>query len=112
MKTVYVKEGDKWPEAVSDGLTLPCGICEEIPATDYIIDHDMWDKVVPKEMKLGVVCLDCLVGLDPNVIEHIKSIFVCGGGKSIHLEPDVLYDYTDLSRKAAARQAVQVKQNK
>lgn len=60
-----------WPEAVSDGLTLPCGICKTVPRFDFLVDDETWALVAPKEHRLGVICLPCFEGLATNAsIEH------------------------------------------
>lgn len=93
--TKYFKVGkdDPWPEAVCDGLSLSCGICDIIPIIDYMVSDEMWQKIVPKELKLGVVCLDCLVNIDPSVIDSIEKISICGGGQTLICLPEILYDY-------------------
>ena len=98
MKTHYLKKDDPWPEAVSDGLTLPCGVCGTVPVIDYHIPDNIWKKIVPKKLKLGVICLNCLVNMDPDVVSSIENIFVCGGGRTILLKPETLYDYRSWRR--------------
>jgi hypothetical protein len=49
-----------WPEAVSDGLTLPCGDCGIVPRFDYRVDDDFWEKWVSDQNRRGVICLPCL----------------------------------------------------
>ena len=52
---------DEWPVAVSDGLTLRCADCGEIPQFDYRVDDSFWRLHVPDEpARRGVVCLPCL----------------------------------------------------
>lgn len=61
MITHIVKYNDKWPEGISDGLTIKCADCGEIPKLDYSVRYDFWNKWVPKTAEnLGVVCLECL----------------------------------------------------
>jgi hypothetical protein len=63
---------DKWPEAISDGLTLSCPYCGLIPHIDYRVDDVFWKKVVPKEYRTGVVCLSCLDRIASEVGEDIS----------------------------------------
>lgn len=49
-----------WPEGVSDGLSLPCADCGEVPRFDYGVTDDFWRRHVPGPERLGVVCLPCL----------------------------------------------------
>ncbi len=59
----------KWPEGVSDGLLLPCGVCSEHPVLiDYTVTDEVWSQV-PVPLRCSVVCLDCLVHmLGPEVV--------------------------------------------
>jgi hypothetical protein len=61
-----------WDSAgVSDGLTLPCAICgKENIKIDYVVKDEIWDKIVPKEIKRDVVCIECFVKLlnDNNIL--------------------------------------------
>jgi hypothetical protein len=49
-----------WPEAISDGLTLPCADCEQTPRFDYQVTEAFWREHVPGPDRLAVVCLPCL----------------------------------------------------
>ncbi len=51
---------DGWPEAVSDGLVLPCSDCGGSPRFDYRVTDKFWNLHVGGEAHLGVVCLPCL----------------------------------------------------
>ncbi len=61
MSVIYIRQGDRWPEGVSDGLALPCAICGNHTNIDYGIDDDVWRKVVPESCRRDVVCLGCLI---------------------------------------------------
>jgi len=85
-----------WPEAVSDGLTLPCADCGEVPRFDYIVDHDFWRQWVPdKPDRLGVVCLPCLdrrcggVGLS----DALQEVQWTGTGHTVVLRPSFRHEY-------------------
>lgn len=95
IKYCKIGKDDFWPEAVCDGLSLSCGICGVSPVIDYLISDEIWKKVVPKELRLDVVCLGCLVLIDPNVITNIKRISICGGGQTLICLPEILYDYRE-----------------
>lgn len=56
----------RWPEGISDGLTLPCGICGDVQKFDYNVDDDLWQGLVPIEHRYGVICLPCLDTLGNN----------------------------------------------
>lgn len=80
-------DGDKWPEAVSDGLTIPCMRCGEIPAIDYRVDDDFWRKVARPRERKNVVCLDCLCHDHEDVAEHLEEVQVINGGVTTVLKP-------------------------
>ena len=88
---------DKWPEAISDGLILPCQLCGTVPHLDYLVDDEFWTSVVPPSISRGVVCLSCLDRLASDsgmdVAEHLKSIQFTGIGKTIVMLPDRAYYY-------------------
>lgn len=46
-----------WPDAVSDGLSIPCEDCGQIPRFDYRVTDEFWAKY---GRTTGVVCLPCL----------------------------------------------------
>lgn len=92
-----------WPEAVSDGLTLPCSDCGEVPRFDYGVTHEFWVKHVPHPDGLGVVCLPCLdrrcggVGL----AKALTEIQWTGSDHTVVCKPVFRYSYrsgTDHSR--------------
>jgi len=88
---------DKWPEAISDGLSLPCSICGIIPMFDYHVDDDFWSRIVPGHIRRDVICLPCLDGLAHNVqldvAEHIEFVHFTGIGKTVVLIPERTYYY-------------------
>lgn len=81
-----------WPEAISDGLTLACAHCDTIPRIDYRVRDAAWTRVVAKADRLGVVCLECYLGLGglPSDIEQIQVI---RSGETLVLQPVVVYRY-------------------
>jgi len=54
------EEISEWPEGISNGLCLPCGVCGEHTDYDYTVHDAFWARIVPAELQLGVVCLSCL----------------------------------------------------
>ena len=96
------RDPGKWPEAVSDGLTLPCGICGTIPSIDYHVEDDFWDSVVPRQLRRGVVCLDCLADLAAErglgVAENVQQVQWIGKGETLVLNPERVYRYAPWPR--------------
>ena len=85
-----------WPEAVSDGLTLPCADCGEAPRFDYQVTDEFWRKHVPTSpAQLGVVCLPCLdrrcggIGLS----EALTEIQWTGTGHTVVCQPTSRHTY-------------------
>lgn len=85
-----------WPEAISDGLTLPCSDCGEIPRFDYHVTDEFWRKYVPNKPEcLSVVCLPCLdrrcggIGLADALVE----IQWTGTNHTVVLKPSFRYVY-------------------
>ena len=95
MKRIWMT--DKWVEGISDGLTLSCSLCGNVPHFDYRVDDKFWNKIVHKSISLGVVCLSCLdklatdVGLD--VADHIEELQFTGIGKTVIFVPETTYYY-------------------
>jgi hypothetical protein len=88
--------GDEWPQAVSDGLSLACSDCGQVPRFDYHVSEDFWRRWVPGPDHLGVVCLACLdkrcrgVGL----AEALEQVDWTGTGHTIRLAPIRRIDYS------------------
>jgi hypothetical protein len=84
-----------WPEAVSNGLTLPCADCSQVPRFDYRVTEAFWRQHVPGPERLGVVCLPCLdkrcggAGLAEALIE----IQWTGTGHTVVLRPTLRHLY-------------------
>ena len=93
MDYCLVGEEDPWPEAVSDGLVSYCERCGVVPVIDYRVSDETWKKVVPKSLQTKVVCLECLIDIDPTVLGSVKEVYVCKGGLTLLLNPKTLYDY-------------------
>lgn len=89
----HVRAGDPWPEAVSDGLTLACGVCGILPLLDYTVDDAYWRSA--GRSSLGVVCLVCLMARRgaQEVLSHITRIQVTGLGATLVLDPTLLVTY-------------------
>lgn len=69
-------EDKEWPEAVSDGLTIPCMRCGGIPAVDYFVDDDFWREVAAPHERKNVVCLECLCRDHAGVAKHLRRLQV------------------------------------
>ncbi len=84
-----------WPGGISDGLTLPCADCGEVPRFDYQVDDEFWHRHVAGPAHLGVVCLPCLdrrcggVGLS----EALREVQWTGTGHTVVLDPSARYGY-------------------
>lgn len=80
-----------WPEGVSDGLTLRCGLCGVLPFIDYRVDDDFWNRLAPEECRLGVICLLCLeqlaIGSGLRIGGHICEVQFTGRHQTIVLRP-------------------------
>jgi hypothetical protein len=91
-------DSEPWPEAISDGLTLACGICGQRPHFDYMVTDGVWNDLVPQELRLGVVCLSCLDGLavraGADIADAIASVQFTGIGKTVVLKPTRIHRYT------------------
>lgn len=99
MQTIH--RSDSWPVAVSDGLTLPCSDCDEVPRFDYNVDDDFWRQHVSDKGRLGVVCLPCLDRRCGGVGLAAALSFVqwTGTGHTVELLPNRRFEYE--KRRAA-----------
>ena len=85
-------EHSAWPEAVSDGLTLPCDDCGIVPRFDYRVTDAFWRRW---GRSLGVVCLGCLdtrcagVGL----ADALEEIQWTGTKHTVVLRPSLKHEY-------------------
>lgn len=95
MKKIVI--ADKWPEGISDGLSLPCCVCHLSVAFDYGVDDAFWQAIVPEEYRRSVVCLSCLATLASarglQIEKHLKFVQFVGMGETIILLPDSIYQY-------------------
>lgn len=91
VRVVQIAEGS-WPDAVSDGLTLACAHCDDVPRIDYRVGDEAWKQVIDKADRLGVVCLECYLarGGSPSDIEELQ---VTRPGETIILQPVIIYRY-------------------
>ncbi len=60
MNDIIAKLEIDWPDAVSDGLSLPCKDCGQEPRFDYRVEDDFWHRHVAGDEARGVICLPCL----------------------------------------------------
>lgn len=72
-----------WIDAVSDGLVLPCAICgKKNIKFDYNVTDNLWNQVVPKNIRRKVICLECFDKLAKEkgikLSEGIQSIQFTG----------------------------------
>lgn len=102
--------GDEWPGGISDGLTLLCPYCDQVPSWDYHVTDECWAAVVPKDGKhLGVVCLPCLdklaVRRGIDISTSITQLQFTGIGKTVVFMPTQAYKWSReiVSELAAAK---------
>ena len=65
---------NNWICGVSDGLSLPCAICNQKVYFDYNVTDELWKNVVPKKISRDVVCLPCF-----DKMANEKKIDIGGG---------------------------------
>lgn len=87
-----------WPDGISDGLISKCAICgKDNIKFDYIVDDELWNRIVPKPLKNKVICLDCLDLLAKSqgiaIGEYIKSLQYTGINETIIFIPSKTYIY-------------------
>lgn len=92
----FHQTAETWPAGISDGLTLPCSDCGEMPRFGYSVTDEFWRQWVPdKPERLGVVCLPCLdrrsggVGLAAALL----SVQWTGIGHTVELKPHRVHEY-------------------
>lgn len=91
----------EWPEAVSDGLSLPCSDCGLMPRFDYRVTDEFWNLHVGGAARLGVVCLPCMdrrCGGD-GLADAITEVQWTGTQHTVVLKPTLrhIYPLTDTS---------------
>lgn len=93
-----IRAEDTWPCAVSDGLTLPCSDCGEVPHFDYRVTDEFWRRWVPeKPARLSVVCLPCLNRrcAGQGLAEALEDVCWTGTGHTVVLSPRRRYEYEE-----------------
>lgn len=88
-------EVGEWPPAVSDGLSLPCHDCGDIPRFDYRVTHEFWRLHVPGPEHPGVVCLPCLDRRcdGEGLAEALLEVQWTGTGHTVVLTPTFRHCY-------------------
>ena len=104
---VVGQEGDPWPEALSDGMELPCALCAKGVDFAFLVTDEIWKRVVPLGIRRDMVCLRCLdrLAVDEGIdISHyLLSVQYIGIGKTIVLQPTAVYDWTYAVKMEATR---------
>ena len=96
-----VEKNDKWPEAITDGLTLPCSICHNYTNIDYGVSDEFWRKVthgMGSDVRLGVVCLDCLIRMSDEESVALENIQIVVGEMNIECVPKNIFIYKNKSK--------------
>ncbi len=102
-------EVPEWPSGLSDGLSLPCHDCWQVPRFDYQVTDEFWQRWVPdKPERLGVICLPCLDkrcgGL--GLAKALRFIQWTGTGHTVELVPERRYAYGFPGAKVEITQAL------
>ena len=85
---------NKYPEGISNGLSLPCYICEEHTILDYTVRDEFWRTHVPKEYQTWVICIGCLDDIveDSELIaRNLERVQLCLAEGTIVLKPTKSY---------------------
>ena len=98
-RIVRVGPNAEWPAGICDGLSLSCSICGEWTPYDYAVWDCSWGAVVPREHRLGVVCLRCYDRLAAEkgepLYEDLRFVQFTGTGFTLLLRPETAYVYGD-----------------
>jgi len=96
MKSIKIKRGH-WPSGISNGLTIHCSVCGDIPKFDYRVKDELWIKIIPKAFRRGAICLPCLdklaVEKGIDIGKGLISFQYTGINKTIELVPVTVYYY-------------------
>lgn len=103
MRTHRIKHGNNWPHGISDGLVLPCAICgKENIQFDYGVTDELWNEIVPKEIKPDVICLSCLDKLakekGADLGSNIVGLQFTGIGMTVKFTPTDVFYYIEEAR--------------
>lgn len=97
---------DRWPAGISDGLTLECRLCGDVPKFDYVVIDELWDYVVPEHAQRDVFCLPCLDQMawihGRDVSKHLKEVQFTGKGKTVVLHPAGTYRYDEAAASSGS----------
>lgn len=85
---------EDWPDGISDGLNLPCSICDAHVYFDYTISDEVWREIVSERYRRGVVCLKCLSLMSSEtdsdqkrLAQALERVQFVGAGYTVVLEP-------------------------
>ena len=89
---------EHWPEAVSDGLTLPCFECGQVPQIDYHVAEWVWRACISIEHRGDVLCLPCFLKLITRhnrveMLAWVDEIQLTVNGETLVLAPSLLVRY-------------------
>jgi hypothetical protein len=85
---------DEWPAGISDGLSLSCSDCGEVPLCfDYHVTEEFWRQWGDGPNVVCLPCLDLRCG-GAGLAEAVEQITWTGTGHSIVTEPSRRIDYS------------------
>jgi hypothetical protein len=90
MKQIDIRPSDPWPEAISDGLTLPCADCGQVPWLDFRVVDESWLRNVSGPERRGVLCLKCYLDRGGSLAD-VEDIQITGDGETLVAEPRIRY---------------------
>ncbi len=100
----------KQREGVSDGLSLPCSVCDHHTQIDYHATDESWESITSNHgNRLGVICLECFIdlllqhGMEPA--ECIERVDVIGKAATRVFRPAEQQEVADLRREVREESA-------
>ena len=96
MRVFKMTKGN-WIDCISGGLENPCVRCGKRQIIDYGVDDKFWKKIIPKELRQDVVCIECLQTIAKqkgyDIGSHLKEIQITLPGLTVDCLPCNLFYY-------------------